>query len=118
MLCNKDVWAGIVALLDSGETNLVAGRDAVAATAGFLPPGFNSVSRLGRLAPRATFAGSTERFGRRRSLEYAYAVARSAGGSAPTATNAGGSLGVRLTPPTPRPKPRSSSTAARSNTSS
>jgi hypothetical protein len=97
MLCNKDVWAGIDALLDSGETNLVAGGTAVAALPVSLPPGFNSVSGSGAPGTSGSFAGFNRALRAKAGLEYAYAVARSAGGSAPTASTPGTPLASALT---------------------
>jgi len=85
--CNKDVWAYIVALLDSGNANLnTAGPIPLPVT---VPSGFVSV---GQTAAPSTAQGSFAAFNRalaaKAGLEYAYAIARtpSGGGAAPTPT--------------------------------
>lgn len=97
MLCNKDVWAGIVALLDSGETALLAGGAKVGPLPVVLPPGFNSVSGSGAPSAVGSFAGFNRALAAKAGLEYAYAVARSTAGSAPTATTPGSPLASALT---------------------
>jgi starch-binding outer membrane protein, SusD/RagB family len=95
ILCNKDVWAGIVAILDSGEANLVA------ATPGplpvVLPTGFNAASLAGPPTSAGTFAGFNRALRAKAGLEYAYAVARASSGTAPTSTTPGTPLASALT---------------------
>jgi starch-binding outer membrane protein, SusD/RagB family len=94
--CNKDVWAYIVALLDSGLTQLNnAGTIALPIT---VPPGFGSV---GQAASPSTAAGSFAAFNRalagKAGLELAYAIARGTPGNAPTPSSAGLPNSVALT---------------------
>ena len=82
ILCNKDVWKAIVAILDSGNAALnVAPSNPLAIN---LPGGFSAVS---------TTAGAFGAFNRalagKANLELAYAIARSNAGTAPTPTSAG-----------------------------
>jgi hypothetical protein len=86
--CNKDVWQYIVALLDSGFTDLnTAGPIPLPVS---LPPGFGAVSS--QAAP-STVLGSFASFNRalagKAGLEYAYAIARNAPGTHPTLTSPG-----------------------------
>jgi hypothetical protein len=88
--CNKDVWAYIVALLDSGNAELnTAGSIPLPV---LVPAGFSSV---GQTAGPSTVQGSFAAFNRalaaKAGLELAYAIARtpSGGGAAPTPTSAG-----------------------------
>jgi hypothetical protein len=95
MLCNKDVWAYIVALLDSGNAALnTAGGIALPV---IVPQGFGSVSST---AGPSTVAGSFAAFNRalagKAGLEYAYAIARQDGAS-PTPTSAGSPNAAALT---------------------
>jgi hypothetical protein len=88
ILCNKDVWAYITALLDSGETALEKG------TAGplpvILPNGFNGASLAGPPGSVGTFAGFNRALRAKAGLEYAYAIARQKGAAAaPSNTSAG-----------------------------
>lgn len=83
ILCSRDAWRAIVALLDSGLTQLNVDQ-----SAGFpmpLPSGFAAVSAQ---ASPSTTSGSFAAFNRalaaRANLELAYAVARSPGGTPPT----------------------------------
>lgn len=87
VFCNKDVWAYIVALLDSANAALnTAGSIALPVS---LPTGFGSVSSL---AGPSTVQGSFAAFNRalrgKAGLEYAYAIARGSG-AGPTPTTAG-----------------------------
>jgi hypothetical protein len=88
ILCARDAWKAIVALLDSGETQLNVDPSAGLPTQ--LPPGFAAVSAQ---ASPSTTAGSFAAFNRalaaKANLELAYAIARSPGGTPPTATTAG-----------------------------
>ncbi len=74
--CNKDVWRYIVALLDSGLTNLNAAGPTPLPVR--VPPGFASV---GQTAAPSTAPGSFAAFNRalagKANLELAYAIARS-----------------------------------------
>jgi starch-binding outer membrane protein, SusD/RagB family len=88
ILCNKDVWQAIVALLDSGNAELnIDQTDPLAIT---LPTGFSAVSSV---AGPSTAAGSFAAFNRalagKANLELAYAIARNSAGTAPTPTTAG-----------------------------
>ncbi len=87
MLCNKDVWAYIVALLDSGNTVLnAAGSVALPVS---LPPGFSSVSNsAGPSTTPGAFAAFNRALAAKAGLELAYAIARGTG-AAPTPTSAG-----------------------------
>ena len=88
ILCNKDVWAYIVALLDSSNTALnAAGKIALPVS---LPPGFASVSAAAApsTAPGA-FAAFNRALAAKAGLELAYAIARATPGTAPTPTSAG-----------------------------
>ncbi len=85
--CNKDVWAYIVALLDSGFSQLnTAGSVALPIN---LPAGFGSVSQT---ASPSTAPGSFAAFNRalagKAGLELAYAIARGTG-AAPTPSSPG-----------------------------
>jgi hypothetical protein len=91
ILCAKDTWKQIVAMLDSAKADL----DAAGAGTGLgfpdgsftltLPPGY---AALGSTA--GSYKALTLALRGRARIEYAYAIARQAGGgSAPTATSAG-----------------------------
>ena len=86
--CNKDVWQYIVALLDSGLTDLnTAGTIPLPVT---LPPGFAAVSS--QAAPSTalgSFASLNRALAGKAGLEYAYAYARNAQGTHPTPTTPG-----------------------------
>jgi hypothetical protein len=88
--CNKDVWAYIVALLDSGNANLnTAGPIALPVT---VPAGFASVgSTAGPSTAQGSFAAFNRALAAKAGLELAYAIARtpSGGPSAPTPATAG-----------------------------
>ena len=80
--CAKDGWKYIVALLDSANNSLhAAGATALPVK---LPSGFNSVS-----ATAASFSNFNRALAGKAGLEYAYAIARSAAGSAPTPSTPG-----------------------------
>jgi hypothetical protein len=86
--CSKDVWQQIIAELDSANIQLQkAGPIPLPVK---LPAGFSSV---GTTAGPSTAAGSFASFNRalaaKAGLEYAYAIARSAGGTPPTLTSPG-----------------------------
>ncbi len=83
LLCNKDVWVAIVALLDSANAQLnVDETDPLVVQ---LPAGFSAVSSV---AGPSTVAGSFAAFNRalagKANLELAYAIARANAGTAPT----------------------------------
>ncbi len=86
--CNKDVWQYILALLDSGLTDLnTAGTIPLPVT---LPPGFAAVSS--QAAPSTalgSFASLNRALAGKAGLEYAYAYARNTVGTHPTPTSAG-----------------------------
>ncbi len=88
MLCNKDVWAYIVAVLDSGNTALnAAGSIALPIS---LPPGFASVSnQAGPSTTPGSFAAFNRALAGKAGLELAYAIARNTAGTAPTPNSAG-----------------------------
>ncbi len=81
-VCFKDGWKYITALLDSAYTNLQAGGGGALPVK--LPDGFSAVSASG-----TAFASFNRALAGKAYLEYAYAIARSSGGSAPTPTTAG-----------------------------
>lgn len=82
ILCNKDVWSAIVAILDSANTALnVDPSDPLAIT---LPGGFSAVS-----ATAGSFAAFNRALAGKANLELAYAIARSSSVTAPTFTSAG-----------------------------
>jgi hypothetical protein len=87
ILCNPDVWKYIVALLDSGNARLNAGGATIPIT---LPAGFSVVSTVpGPSTTAGSFAAFNRALAGKANLELAYAIARGAGGSAPTPTTAG-----------------------------
>ncbi len=94
--CNKDVWAYIVALLDSGFTDLnTAGPIPLPVR---VPAGFASV---GTTAAPSTTQGSFAAFNRalaaKAGLQYAYAIARSSPGTHPTPSTPGNPNNAALT---------------------
>jgi hypothetical protein len=95
ILCARDAWKAIVALLDSGETQLNVDQSAGLPVP--MPAGFAAV---GASASPSTTAGSFAAFNRalaaRANLELAYAIARSPGGTPPTLTSAGSPDGAAL----------------------
>jgi hypothetical protein len=91
ILCARDSWKEILAMLDSAKTDLDAAG--AATTFGWpntqfaslvMPPGFAAVS-----ANAGTFESFTLALRARARIEYAYAIARGPGGNAPTATTPG-----------------------------
>jgi hypothetical protein len=88
ILCSRDAWKAIVALLDSGLTQLNV--DPSPGLPLPLPSGFSAVSAQ---ASPSTTAGSFAAFNRalaaKANLELAYAIARSPGGTPPTPTTTG-----------------------------
>jgi starch-binding outer membrane protein, SusD/RagB family len=93
--CNKDVWAYIVALLDSANTQLnQAGSTPLPVT---LPAGFGSVSvTAGPSTVQGSFAAFNRALAGKAGLEYAYAIARQSGAGA-TPTSAGSPNAAALT---------------------
>ncbi len=89
ILCDKDVWKYIAALLDSANTQLNV-APAAAPLPVILPSGFVNVSST---AGPGTAVGSFAAFNRalaaRAYLQRAYGIARSTAGTAPTPTTAG-----------------------------
>lgn len=82
ILCNKNVWKAIVAILDSANVALnVDPSDPLAIT---LPAGFSAVS-----ATAGAFSALNRALAGKANLELAYAIARSSAGSAPTPNFAG-----------------------------
>jgi hypothetical protein len=86
--CNKDIWAYIVALLDSANAQLnVAG--------GLQPPivfpnGFSAVSKTsGPSTTLNSFASFNRALAGKAGLELAYAIARTSAGSSPTPSTPG-----------------------------
>jgi starch-binding outer membrane protein, SusD/RagB family len=93
--CNMDVWAYIVALLDSANTQLnQAGSIALPVT---LPAGFGSVSATaGPSSAQRSFAAFNRALAGKAGLEYAYAIARQSG-AGPTPASAGSPNAAALT---------------------
>lgn len=102
ILCNKDTWKEIVAMLDSAKADLdAAGAGTALAISGTnfnltMPPGY---AALGGNAPTAgSFEALTLALRARAEIEYAYAIARQAGGaSAPDAASPGAPDQTQLT---------------------
>jgi hypothetical protein len=82
ILCNKDVWRAIVAILDSG--NAALNVDPSEALVISLPNGFGAVSATG-----GSFSSFNRALAGKANLELAYAIARSNAATAPTPTSAG-----------------------------
>jgi hypothetical protein len=87
ILCIKDVWKGIAAMLDSGEAFLDAGKAGPLPVN--LPPGFAAVSAAGPSGTPGTFAGFNRALAAYAKLQYAYGTTRVAGGSPATPTKPG-----------------------------
>jgi hypothetical protein len=81
-VCFKDGWKYITALLDSGNASLVAAGGASLPVV--LPDGFNAVS-----GTASNFISFNRALAGKAYLEYAYAIARSAGGVRPTPSTPG-----------------------------
>ena len=96
ILCARDAWKAIVALLDSGETQLNVDQSPGLPLP--LPSGFAAVSAQ---ASPSTTPGSFAAFNRalaaKANLELAYAIARSPGGTPPTPTAVGSPDAAALT---------------------
>ncbi len=87
-VCAKDAWQYIVALLDSGETQLVKAGSAIGPIK--VPTGFAAVYTVsGPPGTLGSFASFNRVLAAKANLELAYAIARGPGGSAPTPTTPG-----------------------------
>ena len=96
ILCIKDVWKGIAAMLDSAEGDLDAGHPGPLPIG--LPPGFAAASLAGPSGTAGTFAGFNRALAAYAKLQYAYATTRvPGGGAAATPTTAGAPLLSALT---------------------
>jgi starch-binding outer membrane protein, SusD/RagB family len=87
LLCAKDAWAGIVAILDSGEVALDAATPGPLPVT--LPNGFAAVNGAGPSGTAGSFGAFNRALRAKAGLEYAYAVARSSSGTAPTPATPG-----------------------------
>ncbi len=88
-VCAVDAWKYIVALLDSGETNLVSAGSTVTPSLK-VPAGFAGVyATSGPPGTLGSFASFNRVLAAKANVELAYYVARGKGGSAPTATTPG-----------------------------
>ena len=94
ILCIKDVWKGISAMLDSGEAFLDAGASATMPIN--LPPGYGAVSAAGPSGTSGTFAGFNRALAAYAKLQYAYGVTRSPGGSPADSAHSGTPLASAL----------------------
>jgi|HubBroStandDraft_6_1064221.scaffolds.fasta_scaffold67826_2 hypothetical protein len=94
ILCIKDVWKGISAMLDSGEAFLDAGASATMPIN--LPPGYGAVSAAGPSGTSGTFAGFNRALAAYAKLQYAYGVTRSPGGSPADSAHPGTPLASAL----------------------
>jgi starch-binding outer membrane protein, SusD/RagB family len=91
ILCVKDVWKGIAAMLDSAEADLDAGAPGALPIS--LPPGYAAASAAGPSGTAGTFAGFNRALAAYAKLQYAYATTRSpGGGAAATPTTPGAPL--------------------------
>jgi len=95
ILCIKDVWQGIAALLDTGEIALDAGTPGPLPVK--LPTGFSAVNMAGPSGTAGSFAGFNRALAAYAKLQLAYAVSRSPGGSPATPTTPGSPLASALT---------------------
>jgi hypothetical protein len=96
ILCSRDAWKAIVALLDSGEAQL--NIDPSAGLPLPLPTGFNAVSAQASPSTTAgSFASLNRALAAKANLELAYAIARSPGGTPPTLTTPGSPDAAALT---------------------
>jgi starch-binding outer membrane protein, SusD/RagB family len=85
--CNKDVWAYIVAVLDSANSDLTtAGSTTIPLK---LPTGFRALSTAGPSTTSGTFASLNRALAAKANLELAYAIARTPPNTAPSVTSAG-----------------------------
>jgi hypothetical protein len=81
ILCIKDVWKGIAAMLDSAEADLDAGQPGALPIT--LPIGYAAVSGAGPSGTSGNFAGFNRALAAYAKLQYAYATTRVAGGGTP-----------------------------------
>jgi hypothetical protein len=95
ILCLKDVWQGIAAMLDSAEADLDAGAPGPLPVT--LPPGFAAANAAGPSGTPGTFAGFNRALAAYAKLQYAYGVSRSPGGSPATVSTPGSPLVSALT---------------------
>jgi starch-binding outer membrane protein, SusD/RagB family len=87
ILCIADVWKYIVALLDSGNTNLNKGGRTIPV---ILPAGFIAAASVpGPSTAAGSFAAFNRALAGKANLELAYAIARQNPGTAPTPTSPG-----------------------------
>lgn len=96
ILCIKDVWKGIAAMLDSAEADLDAGHAGPLPIS--LPAGFSAANLAGPSTTAGTFAGFNRALAAYAKLQYAYATTRvPGGGAAATPTTPGAPLLSALT---------------------
>ncbi len=88
ILCVKDVWKGIAAMLDSAEADLDAGTPGPLPIN--LPPGYAAVSAAGPSGTAGSFAGFNRALAAYAKLQYAYATTRVPGGGAPATPSSAG----------------------------
>jgi len=81
ILCIKDMWKGIAAMLDSAEGDLDAGKSGTMPIN--LPPGYSAVNAAGASGTAGSFAGFNRALAAYAKLQYAYGTTRVAGGGAP-----------------------------------
>jgi hypothetical protein len=96
ILCARNAWQFIVALLDSGLTQLDI--DQTPGLPVTLPPGFSRVSmQASPSSSLGSFAALNRALAARANLELAYAIARSPGGVPPTPSSPGSPDAAALT---------------------
>jgi starch-binding outer membrane protein, SusD/RagB family len=89
-VCNRDAWSEITALLDSGEKNLETAGSLAPTSVLKLPTGFLGVGTAsGPPTTLGSFASFNRALAAKAHMEWAYAIARSSGASAPTPTSPG-----------------------------
>jgi starch-binding outer membrane protein, SusD/RagB family len=88
ILCIKDVWQGIAAMLDTAEGFLDAGKSGTMPIN--LPPGYAAVSGAGPSGTAGSFAGFNRALAAYAKLQYAYATTRVPGGGAPATPSGAG----------------------------
>ena len=88
ILCVKDVWQSISAMLDTAEADLDAGTPGPLPIN--LPPGFTAASAAGPSGTPGTFASFNRALAAYAKLQYAYATTRVAGGGRPADSAQGG----------------------------
>jgi len=97
ILCTKDTWAAIVAMLDSGNAALNAANPANPLPIQ-LPAGFNNVNAAaGPSTTAGTFAAFNRALAAKAGVELAFAIARSPGGTPPDTLTAGAPSVAALT---------------------